>query len=206
MTPANPRVSAMPWWRTPGVRPTRGQARWFLVLLTLAVTWVPGARAQDPVGHRRSPAAASAWSFFGTVVPATFGIALAGNGSDAVSEWTLLLSGIYLGPGLGHVYAGQPRRAFTGIAIRTGILAATYLALIPIPICIDECEHNEGAAGVAVLGLGVILTAVSVVADIASAAGSAHRTNAEHGYPTFGLTPFVTPQLDRWGVAMRVVF
>jgi hypothetical protein len=85
--------------------------------------------AANPNRPPKSPGAALALSIGATVVPFAAGLLLfdQGLGGTSVSSAGLVLSmsAIAAGPGAGHLYAGNRRRALRNAAIRGGLLVGT---------------------------------------------------------------------------------
>jgi len=96
-------------------------------------------------------------------------------------------------PSMGHVYAGEYKRA----AITTGLRAAGALVIMQGTGMISDCEicgtDNEIGLTLATVGAGVI--AATTIYDLYDAPRAARRTNARH----LMLTPTALPAKD--GVA-----
>jgi hypothetical protein len=89
--------------------------------------------ARDSVRPRKSPGTGFALSFLSTAVPMAAGVGLerAGTGPAAV----VFLSGVVVGPSVGHFYAGRVGRGL-GTAMLRG--AGTGLFIASIAGCFDD--------------------------------------------------------------------
>lgn len=96
----------------------------------------------------------------------------------------------FVGPALGHVYAGNYRRATTGVVIRAGLLGLFFIT--EDDGCMD-CFSPPAAAAL----LGVL---ASVVIDIITAPASARAYNTNHARPV------ITPLAGATGVGVRFTF
>lgn len=85
---------------------------------------------QSAVPAQKSPSTAFWLSFTTTTVPVAAGLAA----QDAAGG-VLFLSGLVIGPSVGHFYAGQVGRALGPLAIRAGGSALGLSALAP---CFDD--------------------------------------------------------------------
>lgn len=127
--------------------------------------------------NRKSPMVALAWSVAGTLLPTAVGLATVTTGENKPTELSLLVTGIYVGPSLGHFYANRPGRAARGVLLRTAILGLSLLALTQTGVCLESCAPGEQNDEVAVVLVGTALTAASAVFDIVTAPGSARQYN-----------------------------
>ncbi|HEU4723807.1 MAG TPA: hypothetical protein VFU59_00780 [Candidatus Eisenbacteria bacterium] len=143
-----------------------------------------------PPAHARgwkSDANAFAFSFFGTALPIAAGAYVGSREGESDLAPVLLpvAAGYVLGPSLGHVYAGNSRRALAGIGFRFATIGAVWIA--------SESDKNDTEEGIATTAtitvLAGMLGTISVLADIIDASKSAHRYNAAHGLTRLRLTP-----------------
>jgi hypothetical protein len=139
----------------------------------------------------KSPARAIGHSLSGTVLPLAAGIGMSEKHGGAGA--TLALTGFLVGPSLGHFYAGQTRRAFTGIAIRSASLAG-FVAGLALSV--------DGDGTYAALGtVSLVVGASSMVVDIVNAGSSASRYNRESLGQSRSIQPLVLAGKDlRLGV------
>lgn len=173
-----------------------------LILFGTGAFEVAAQSARNALADRKSPGTAFAWSAVGSLIPTAVGLGLATTGANHSSELIVAVAGIYVGPSLGHFYAGQPGRGITGIAVRTGILAATALALTQTGVCVESCQDGEEVDEVVVAGTAIVLTAVSGLVDIFSAPRSARRSNEQAG---FAFRPWISPERKTVGIAVQLV-
>jgi hypothetical protein len=94
----------------------------------LSVSWNFGRRLHPPP-PQKSPGRAFAYSLVSTTAPMALGFAIE-NEAGAVA----VLSGVVLGPSVGHFYAGQEERALITLALRG---AGTTVALAALVGCVD---------------------------------------------------------------------
>jgi len=157
-------------------RPTMVSSLLFaVVLLSAPATCRAGAPADSFPGYR-SPGTAILLSTVATVVPLAIGIATAAHddarGNDSAAPALLILGGYFLGPAVGHVYAGRPGRAAAGIGMRT---LGTFA--VSAAIAASWNGENTGADAVGLVGAGT--STFFLVYDIVRAGHSATVTNTK---------------------------
>lgn len=133
-----------------------------------------GEQAPTAEIQRKSGGKALALSLFGTLLPVAMGaLSASGDGSDAGA--VLAVTGVVLGPSLGHFYAERPVYA-TGMAVLRG---GAVVAALSGTSCETNCD-NRAALSV----LTGLVALVSVYVDIATAPGAVRARNRR-----LGLTP-----------------
>ncbi len=174
--------------------------------LCLLIFGAPSLFAQEkPTPAPKSESKATRYSLGATLLPMLAGIAMVAKGREAdapISVVGLTVGGLGLlvGPGSGHFYASQSKRASTGIVIRTlagGLAVAGALEASEHIFDDDQPTVN----GVLFVGGGALFL-ISVIYDIAGADGSADRYNRDHGLAAVGLHPCYFPRQDAVGVAL----
>jgi hypothetical protein len=139
------------------------------------------AHAEPTDTAAKDPTVATALSIGATLIPAVAGIAL-DNRHDATSA-TLVISGVMLGPSVGHWYAGK---VFTrGAAMRllgAGIIGVGFLAAKKYPENDGDFIDDRGL-GIAIGGTVVIV--LGALVDWGTAGESARKRNER-------ITPTVT--------------
>jgi hypothetical protein len=111
-------------------------------------------------------------SFGCTVVPIVAGAAIIGDPDQATSTERIVggvlgLAGWIVGPGMGHVYAGNDEAFGTGFGIR---LAGTAVAIVGA-----SSASNDGRLGWMLLGVGTLVIVGGAVADIIRAPALLHE-------------------------------
>ncbi len=149
----------------------------------------------SPQRQPKSPGLAATLSFMGTVVPVTVGLASADE-AGAI----LFLGGIWIGPGLGHLYAANVGRFFLGLGLRTvGFVAVGAALAASLSGGGDSGGDAAGMAGVVLLG------GVSLI-DIIGAAGSARKYNKKHGLAGVDISPTYFASQKAFGVQVSLGF
>lgn len=151
--------------------------------LALAATWGAARAAEDDLDTApvHGPAAdsgfvsesAAAWlSVASTVIPVALGSWVAQDDGASGAGPVLVLTGVFVGPAVGHFYARRPARALLGVGIRVVGFGAAVAA-------VGSAWDNESsdAETLAVLSLGVVV--LSAFADIIDAPRSARKHNGE---------------------------
>jgi hypothetical protein len=140
----------------------------------------------------KSPSAAARLSLAGTIVPFWGGILLGKN--EGPSSWiggSLALGGILIGPSLGYFYGGRSRRAVSGIATRTGLLAimgiAASVAEFPSPLG----PGDEGNAAADITLLAFCGVGIATVFDLVGVPETVRRQNDRRLHEHPAVTPTV---------------
>jgi hypothetical protein len=160
------------------------------LLFSLASLQTTPLRAQVPPQEPRSEETALLWSLGGTAVPIAAGVALVTSQQQGAGGF-LIVTGVVIGPSLGHYYAGRPGRGLATIGLRAVVPVVTVLVMGAVcsrnggSLFDQGCSQGSAGPGVALLGLG--LEAASIIYDIASAPASARRYNRTH--PRLTLAP-----------------
>jgi hypothetical protein len=139
------------------------------VLLAGTLAPLPAQQPVPPVPEIKSPVVAFMFSLAGSVVP----LALIRDNSDSGPGLALL--SVLLGPALGHLYAGEPGRAFAGVGVRAGIALLTALTARGAS---GGCFESDDICFPATLVVGAIAEGVAMVVDIVTAPHSASLYNA----------------------------
>ena len=143
----------------------------------LAVVLAGRAAAADSAGVvvSKTYAAAHKYSLMGTLAPTVVGIGVsAATGGEAGDIGvSLSLGGLVIGPGLGHLYAGNPGRFAIGGGIRA-------VALVGGGLMAAQSSENKAwdeSLGQVVLwiGLGTIVAVGSAIYDIRTTDASVNR-------------------------------
>ena len=122
------------------------------------------------------------WLSLGGTGVALAGVALA-VATDNKPLTTLAGLALWVGPTLGHIYAGHTWN--TGLAIRLGSAAVAVVGAVMALQCIWECTDSdrqtaEAGTGLALLGAAGYVT--GLIYEIATAPAAARDANAEHGW------------------------
>lgn len=182
-----------------GVAPAAAQETTLVSDTTLSERSAPTGRPSD----RKSPALAEGLSIGGTVTPMLVPFVLGPRiGGPVFSPGRRLVigvvsvgSGLTFGPALGHFYAGNGARAWTGIGLRAvGSLVSPVLFVASI-------FNGVGLAIAAVAG--TLITVGSAAYDIGKASNSARQYNGRSGAQA-QLAPIVGPEGDEVGLSLRV--
>jgi len=107
--------------------------------------------------------------------------------------------GAILGPGWGHLYAGNKARFWTGAGIRTVGLGGAVVAY-----ALSDSPDDGTALTAFVVGMGLWFG--SSIYDIATAARSAREYNREHGLGGLSMSPTFDPSSKQAGVRLSLQF
>jgi hypothetical protein len=162
---------------------------------------------QNDSSAPKSERTALRWSLASTVLPVAMGGALTAiyllagesQGGEMIGLYPAV-AGVLGGPAVGHFYAGRPLRALGGIGIRSGILAAAFVAAIAE--CIEDCTAAEERNAAVLFSLGAGLAAASAIVDIAAAPASARHYNQR--LRRVAITPWAAPSPGRFGVIVLI--
>ena len=125
----------------------------------------PALAAQEPEPYEaKSPETARILSLLGTAAPIALGLAI---GESRMV--TLVVGGLFLGPALGYVYAGETRRGVVGAGIRLAVLgvgAAGAVVICSTGDCNTTSDGGAFGAAITFLAAGVVVTTVLASVDI----------------------------------------
>lgn len=151
---------------------------------------------------RKSPTRAQLYSFGGTLVPILLGAGMDSERDDVrVPLW---VTGIFIGPSVGHFYADNASQALTGIGIRLGGGALGILGFLS---ALDaSLEGNSDYGGAAFLyGIGGLTVLISGGYDIFTADDAARDYNEVHGLKA-RVGPAVGSQGEQVGLSLQIQF
>lgn len=174
----------------------------YLVIASLLVILGSHANAgEEPSKPQyKSPGTAAALSTFGTFIPFGVGVASLPSESGGAGTALIVLGGTIFGPGLGHAYAGNAGRFFSGVGLRLlgwgGLMTTVALS------------WNDGDSGAAIAGAlaSTFLILGSSIYDIATAPKSARQFNDRHGYRQISLSPTFNPKNSTPGLQLSMSF
>ena len=164
-------------------------------LLLLCGGFTQVAAQHDSLAPPKSPGTALLLSLGATVVP--YAIA---TGSAPDQNSAIAVLAIFVGPAVGHFYAGNWRRGFTGIGIRGVIILATGALLQDS--CHDSSNPNEWLCITPAFVLAGTAFLVSMIVDITAAPGSARKYNVEH--PRLTIVPLPDGPRSRLGIGIQM--
>jgi hypothetical protein len=135
-----------------------------------------------------------------TVVPIAVGATVLAATDDALGFYTMY-GGAILGPAIGDWSAGLVGRGFSGLAIRTGIAAATLMG--PFVVCpgLDECSEAAQAGAIAVFIAGNVALLAHAAWDLGTLPKRARSRAA-----TVSVSPTWDPVARGPGVSLRIGF
>jgi hypothetical protein len=169
------------------------------------------ASAQDRDAAPRSTSTGRWISIVSTVVPTAIGVPLIIDGENANDGGTSMLGdglvtlGMVLGPGAGHIYAGDPDRFGDGALVRFGIiLGATALGLMLSPPDSDDPNYDPGDGGMYALAAGAAALLTYSVFDVMSVEDSVAAYNAQHAGPTVSMAAYPDPNSRSLGVCVAI--
>ncbi len=158
----------------------------------------------------RSRHTAVLYSLVSTSVPMVVGGVMMNNDHSAPLGTGIASLGLILGPGVGHVYAQNPRRFWSGAATR-GIVLSSSIAVAAI--LIDDSLGDTWEEGlpkamlaVGIVGAGVTVCTISAIRDIATADNSVDAYNSAHGFQTLTLTPTYLAAQRAPGLVLTLTF
>jgi hypothetical protein len=174
--------------------------RWIAPLL-LGIAMTAPLAAQRGIDSPRAlatPAIKSEHTAFWLSLGATIGPVALSSMAGYPTRPALFVAGLMVGPAMGHFYAGEPRRAITGIAVRS---AAAVLIGAMVAGDSDCGDFICVPAGAVLLGTAVL---ISDVMDIGAASTSARKYNEAHAAPV--ILPLPDGTNTRLGVGVRFAF
>jgi hypothetical protein len=100
---------------------------------------------------------------------------------------------LVVGPGVGHAYAGNTKRFWSGTYTRGIVLSSSVLLAAVVIGNSSDKEWDEALGNVVlaggIIGAGILITTISAVRDIAAADNSVDNYNSAHGFQTLTLRP-----------------
>jgi hypothetical protein len=150
------------------------------------------------------------YSLVSTSVPVVVGGVMIQSDNSAPLGTGIASLGLILGPGVGHVYAGNSRRFWTGAGTRGLVLASSVaVATILIDDSVGE-SWDEGLPkallAIAIVGAGVTICTISAVRDIGSADNSVDAYNSARGFRTLSLSPAYFAHYKAPGFVLNLTF
>lgn len=158
-----------------------------IILLVAVLSGSAAANPPTPQLTPKNPGKATAYSLLGWVTPIAAGNLFAARcGNFDTGPTLLLMAGWVAGPGLGHAYAGNSGKLYTGMAIRGGVLMGAFV--------LGAAVNNSGSIGSNGEALAAVLVAAgiiwySAIHDIVTADNSARKYNEEHGLTNVSIAP-----------------
>jgi hypothetical protein len=107
--------------------------------------------------------------------------------------------GVLVGPGLGHVYAGNSSRLITGLLLRT-VPLGLYFAGLGM-----QASWGDGDVG-PTIALPLAVVAFSATYDIATVGRSVDKYNREHGLARVNIYPCYFPSSEQAAVMISVTW
>ena len=156
--------------------------RTLIVIVMVSVAWFASAADAGDLNLRpKSPGRATCLSLFGTLVG------------------PLVPLGAAVGPGWGHLYAGNQARFWTGAGIRTVGLGGALVAYM-----VSDSPDDGTALTAFVVGMGLWFG--SSIYDIATAAKSAREYNSKHGLSSLSMSPTFDLSKKQAGIKLSMQF
>jgi hypothetical protein len=113
----------------------------------------------------------------------------------------LISTGLFLGPSIGHFYAGQTKRGLQGIAIRLGIVAAA--AGITFTIVRNEPSDIGGQIVGGAMIAGGIISSLHGIYDIFTTPSSVRKYNESlKNKASLMFVPEIDPYNESYGVSV----
>jgi len=168
-----------------------------LVVATFLLTLLSPARAtaQADEPTTKSPQTAVLLSFLGTLTPA------------AISRPWGVFAGLVLGPNLGDLYGGEPRRWAVQTAVRAGVVGVT--AGTVLALCSDGCfglSDNSADAPAGILIIAGTAATVFLAGREVVGVGKRVQDRNERVRARVSVNPTVYPGGRGIGVAVRIGF
>jgi len=170
--------------------------------LALPADAQPSGTPQPGAFKPRSEGMATSLSFFGTAVPIALAILLGHEGSGS-AFWWVAVAAIPVGPALGHFYAGEHKRAWTGIGIRVAALAAFSAG---VAMAFDETHSSSYPLTLGLILAGATVALGSTLADIVDARESVWKHNLKGQGLTLNVSPVVSPRSKAVGIQAQIKF
>lgn len=175
----------------------------FLMLFIFCLSYA----CQGEMVRLKSPATAMYWSLGSMVLPSvplivssTVGQTHEFIGPTGVG---LCVTGVIVGPSMGHFYAGNYRRGFASIGLRAGIVGLGFLGFVGAYSSDVEgaiaCAIICGATGIALLASGIY--------DIWTCPDAVEKYNQSvRGYGGLYLAPEINLTEKSYGLTLRYSF
>ena len=183
------------------------------LLLLLTVFGISSAASQDrPEPEPVSPRTALYESLIFTGIPVAVGGGLLiadhqnnSQGHMSVLGGILSFSGLWFGPSTGHFRADNPRRAFTGVSIRTAALLAMGVGAMQNASETTCGSSDDDSGDPWIIGGGAVFV-LSAILDVAAAPKSAESYSRRKADQTLSLLPNINPVEGRYGLTMALRF
>jgi hypothetical protein len=153
-----------------------------------------------PQANPKSNSKALSYSLVGTLAPIAISIPLLRNG-DAAGLF-LGSFGLLIGPGMGHLYAGNPNRFLSGMFIRGAVGITAIYSILQIDILDDT--GNSGPVMFFLLGSSALLA--SIIHDIGSTGKSVEQYNQQHGFAQIKIQPGYWANHQAFGLSFGIRF
>jgi hypothetical protein len=162
------------------------------------------------VATPKSRRSAIIYSLVSTSIPMAVGGVMIHSDHGAPLGTGIASLGLILGPGVGHAYAANMRRFWTGAATR-GMVLSSSVAVAAILIHDSSGDTwDEGLSkallAIGVIGAGVTICTVSAIHDIATADNSADTYNSEHGFAHLTIEPTYIATYKAPGLVLKLTF
>ncbi|TFH65783.1 MAG: hypothetical protein E4G91_01215 [Candidatus Zixiibacteriota bacterium] len=156
----------------------------------------------------KSKRAAVIYSLLSTSIPMVVGGVMMHNDRSAPLGTGIASFGLILGPGTGHVYAGNTRRFWSGAATRCLVLSSSVAAILINDSSGDSWEEGlpKAMLAIGVIGAGVTICTVSAIRDIATADNSVDDYNSAHGFRSLTFRPIYITAYKTPGLLLRLTF
>jgi hypothetical protein len=171
------------------------------IVMLAGIILCSSASAGGNVGIKaKSPGTATALSLFGTMTPLFVSKALSDSGDPNTATSLLVLGGLLMGPGIGHMYAGNEKRFWGGFGLRLAGLAGMTLSFA-------ASWNNPDSDGAAVGFLaGSVVYLGSTIHDIATADNSVRDYNKKYGLTGVSIAPTYFASQNAPGLQLAISF
>jgi hypothetical protein len=178
--------------------------------LTIMLNLNVSAADSTSIEFPKSRQTAVLYSLASTALPMVVGGVMMRNENSA--HWGTGISsfGLICGPGVGHIYAVNARRFWTGAATRGIILSSSVAVAV---ILIDDSSGKDwdeslgnAMLAVAIVGAGVTICTISAIRDIATADNSVDAYNSAHGFQSLTLRPTYLATHKTPGLLLSLTF
>jgi len=157
----------------------------------------------------KSSSTAVKYSVGATLLPVVPGLFLITMGHDYVDlgGFLLCLSGFFVGPSVGHFYAGNSERAMASIGLRSACLFAGGLSTL----LLGGFMYSDNDVGAAISSLAIIALGVGILwsaaYDIRTCPRSVEKYNESvRDYGGFHLTPEIDVKDKSYGLSLVYKF
>jgi len=154
----------------------------FLMLFVFCVSYT----CEGETVKLKSPTTAAYWSMGSMLLPSLPLAVSSSAGGDFMMPASigLCITGVFVGPSMGHFYAGDYMRGFASFGLRAGIAGAGFLGIVKV-YTTDADEEMEAAITCTVIaGVACIGILASGIYDIWTAPDAAQKYNQsvrDHG-------------------------